>query len=102
MRVLDDDFKREVKSITQLSAQVNEHHEKKILTMMKDHVDEIIELYERDNDHYQIETADLIVLCFELLFMDNDDINPIFTKCLPRFYKKLNEIKEKKKMIENI
>ena len=94
MRVLDDDFKREVKSITQLSAQVNEHHEKKILTMMKDHVDEIIELYERDNDHYQIETADLIVLCFELFILKNVDIDTIFTKCLPRFYKKLNKLKK--------
>ena len=94
MHVLKDEFKKELKNITQLSSEVNENHEQKILAMMKDHVDEIIDLYQENNNHYQMETADLIVLCFELLFLKKEEIDKIFTKCLPRFYKKLNEIKK--------
>ena len=93
MYVLQDEFERELKNITELSSQVNKNHEQKILTMMKDHIDEIIELYQEGSDHYRIETADLIVLSFELLLLKNDNIDTVFTKCLPRFYKKLNEKK---------
>ncbi len=97
MKVIQNEFEKEIQNITQLSSEVNENNEQKILAMMKDHVFEIIELYEKRNEHYQIETADLIVLCFELLYTEKADINTIFTKCLPRFFGKLNEIKNKKK-----
>jgi hypothetical protein len=92
LKVLKDEFEQELKKITQLSSQVNENHEQKILSMMKDHVDEIIDLYQDGNDHYHIEIADLIVLCFELLLLEKNDIDEIFAKCLPRFYKKLNKL----------
>ncbi len=64
---------------------------------MKDHVDEIIDLYQEGNDHYRIETADLIILCFELLILEQRNIDEVFAKCLPRFYKKLNQLKSEKK-----
>ena len=96
MSVLHDEFKEEIKNITQLSAQVNEDHEQKILAMMKDHVDEIIELYNKNNEHYRIETADLIVLCFELLLLKNEDIDKLFKICLPRFYRKINNLINKR------
>lgn len=64
--------------------------------MMKAHVFEIEELYNEKNEHWAIETADLIVLSYELLLMENKDIDEVFRKCLPRFDKKL-----KKKVVEN-
>lgn len=57
--------------------------------MMKEHVYEIQELYKEKNEHWAIETADLIVLCYELLLMENKDIDEVFEKCLPRFDIKL-------------
>lgn len=96
MQVLNNEFKQEIRNITKLSAEVNGDDKQKILSMMKDHIDEITELYEKNNDHYQVETADLIVLSFELLLLENKDIDMIFAKCLPRFYKKLNELKSQK------
>ncbi len=80
--------------------EVNNNESQKILEMMIAHVDEISELYNEGNDHYQIETADLIVLCFELLFSEKADVDTIFDKCLPRFYKKLNELKTKNNVIK--
>ena len=61
---------------------------------MKDHVDEIKELYNDGNDHWAIETTDLIVLCYELLLMENNDIDDVFSRCLPRFDKKLKGLLE--------
>jgi len=97
LQVLNKEFKQEIRNITKLSAEVNGDDKQKILGMMKDHVDEITELYEKNNDHYKVETADLIVLSFELLLLEDKDIYTIFGKCLPRFYKKLNELKSQKK-----
>ena len=60
--------------------------------MIKEHSDEIEELYGSNNDHWAVETADLIVLCFELLIADNKDIDEVFSSCLPRFHIKLKNL----------
>ena len=60
--------------------------------MIKSHSDEIKELYNLENEHWAIETADRIVLCFELLVTNKKDINEVFSKATPRFFKKLNEL----------
>lgn len=93
---LDPDFKMKLLEITKLSKKINKNDKQKILHMMKDHVFEIEELYNEKNEHWAIETADLIVLSYELLLMENKDIDEVFRKCLPRFDKKL-----KKKFAEN-
>lgn len=63
---------------------------------MEDHVFEIKDVYHKHDDHYCIETADLIVLCFELLFLNKKDIDDVFSHCFPLFDKKLNMLLEKK------
>jgi len=45
--------------------------------MIKAHSEEIPELYFLKDDHWAIETADLIILCFELLINENKDINSV-------------------------
>jgi len=62
--------------------------------MIKEHVYEIEELYNDKNEHWAIETADLIVLCYELLIMENKDIDDVFNRCLPRFDVKLRRLAE--------
>lgn len=62
--------------------------------MMKEHIVEIEELYIDKNDHWAVETADLIVLCYELLLMEHKDIDEVFDVCLPRFFVKLKKVCE--------
>ena len=92
MKTLHDEFKAKIQEITELSSNVNKNHEEKLLEMMKDHVEEIEELYKEKNEHWAIETADLAVLCLELLLTENKDIDDVFTECLPRFDKKLTQL----------
>ena len=89
MKTLQPEFKEKIQQITELSMRVNNDDKQKIFAMIKDHVEEIEELYNDCNDHWAIETADLIVLCYELLILENKDIDDVFTRCLPRFDKKL-------------
>jgi hypothetical protein len=94
MKVLKDAFLDEVKKIANLSEKVNKENNQKILEMIKEHSEEISVLYNSKNDHWPTETADLVVLCFELLITENKNIDNIFESCLPRFHKKLNELKK--------
>ena len=92
MLTLHNEFKEKLQQITELSSRVNSNNKQKILDMMKEHLEEIQDLYNRNNDHWAIETADLSVLCYELLIMGEKDIDDIFTRCLPRFDKKLAKL----------
>jgi len=92
MLTLDDEFKDKLKEITKLSKKINKNNNRKILEMMKEHVEEIEELYRNNNEHWDIETADLIVLCYELLLLENKNIEDVFDRCLPRFDIKLRRL----------
>ena len=89
MNYITDGFKQKLEKITELSMKINKEDKQKILQMMKDHIDEIEERYHNSDDHWTIETADLIVLCYELLLSENKDIDDVFDRCLPRFDIKL-------------
>ena len=92
MLTLHDEFKVKLQQIAELSRKVNNNDKQKILDMMKEHVQEIQELYIKNNNHWAIEAADLIVLCYELFIMEDIDIDDVFTRCLPRFDKKLTKL----------
>ena len=94
MKTLQPDFMNKIIEITKLSKKINKNDKEKILHMMKEHVYEIEGLYNDKNDHWAIETADLIVLCYELLLMENKDIDDVFRRCLPRFDVKLKRLAE--------
>jgi len=92
MLTLHHEFKEKLKGITALSNKINKNDTNKILIMMKEHVNEVEERYRNKDDHWAVETADLIVLCYELLLMENKDIDDVFNKCLPRFDVKLKRL----------
>jgi hypothetical protein len=94
MKTVSPDFERKLLEITKLSKKINKNDTLTIIQMMKDHVFEIEELYNENNDHWTIETVDLIVLCYELLLMENKDIDDVFARCLPRFDIKLKGLLE--------
>jgi len=94
MLTLHDEFKNKLLEITELSNKINKNDNCKILEMMKEHVEEIEELYNNNDEHWTIETADLIVLCYELLLLEHMDIDDVFARCLPRFDVKLNRLAE--------
>lgn len=89
MRTLHEEFEDKLIEITQLSKRINKNDKQKILKMMKEHIEEIEERYCNQDDHWAIETADLIVLCYELLLMENKNIDDVFCRCLTRFDVKL-------------
>ena len=94
MLVLHDEFKEKLIQITNLSKKINENHKEKIFEMINEHIQEIQELYNENNEHWAVETADLIVLCYELMISESINIDLIFSKALPRFDKKLTKLSE--------
>jgi len=94
MLTLNYEFKEKLKEITALSNKINKNDTNKIFVMMKEHIDEVEERYHNRDDHWAIEAADLIVLCYELLIKENKDIDDVFNKCLPRFDVKLKRLAE--------
>ena len=96
MKTLNSAFFDELKNISDLSEKVNGKDKNKIFQMIKEHSDEIKDLYCSDDSHWAVETADLIVLCFELLISENKDIDEVFDVCLPRFNVKLKGLLEKR------
>ena len=94
MDILKSEFKKKLIEISKLSDKINKQDKNKILHLIKEHIKEIEELYKKGNEHWTIETADLIVLCYELLILENKDINEVFNKCLPRYDIKLKRLAE--------
>ncbi len=95
MKCLQDDFFSELENITKLSAQKNgKHHTEKLLQMISSHSEEIAELYTAKNPHFAVETADLLILCLELLIEEGKDIDETISLALPRFYNKLQILAE--------
>ena len=92
MKTLNDEFISKLREITEISNKINNNENRKILQMMKDHIDEILDRYLKNDDHWAIETADLIVLSYELLLLENKDIDDVFNRCLPRFDNKLRSL----------
>jgi hypothetical protein len=94
INTLHDEFRIKLREISNLSKKVNKNDNKKILGLIKEHIEEIEDLYKENNEHWTVETADLIVLCYELLILENKDIDEVFNKCLPRFDVKLKKLSD--------
>ena len=75
-----------------INSKINNNENHKILEKMREHIEEIEERYNNEDEHWAIETADLIVLFYELLIMENKDIDNIFDDCLPIFDYKLKSL----------
>jgi hypothetical protein len=94
MNVLRNEFMKKICDLTALTSKVNLDEKEKILNMTKHHTIEIDQQYHEKDDHWAVETGDLIILCMELLMLENKNINEILTKCLPRFQFKLLQLEQ--------
>ena len=92
MQTLHTEFIDKIIEITELSDKINKSNNHKILEMIKEHIVEIEKRYNDKDDHWAIEIADLIVLCYELLLLENMEIDEVFNRCLPRFDVKLKKL----------
>ena len=92
MQTIHYEFKKKLNEITELSKKINNDDKQKIIDMMKVHIDEIHERYNNNDEHWAVETCDLIVLCYELLISEKKDIDDTFSRCLPRFDIKLGRL----------
>lgn len=95
-RVLSKEAIRRLKAIHQLSQNYNrklkKNHRKRLMDLMKEHIDEIYELCQKDNPHYLTETGDLIILCMELLLEEGISIDTMLEKCFNRYEIKLPKL----------
>lgn len=97
-QVLSKEALERIKAIHRRSQQYNQlvgmPHAKRLLELMRKHVDEIEELAGAGNPHYLVETGDLLILCYELLLEGSASIDEITVKCFGRYEKKLGELIE--------
>ena len=94
MNTLQSQFKKKLIEISNLSDKINKQDKTKIIKLIKEHIKEIEERYKKNDEHWTIETADLIILCYELLILEKKDIDKVFNKCLPRYDVKLKRLAE--------
>ena len=94
MNTLQSQFKKKLIEISNLSDKINKQDKNKIIKLIKEHIKEIEERYKKNDEHWTIETADLIILCYELLILEKKDIDKVFNKCLPRYDVKLKRLAE--------
>lgn len=96
VKVLQKKSLARIESIHKLSRLYNKklknNHKKRLLGLMREHIDEITKLSNRNNKHYLTEIGDLIILCFELLLENNVSINKVLLKCFKRYETKLPKL----------
>jgi hypothetical protein len=99
--VIQDKALQKIKAIHQLSDRYNKslpdnarpnNHSLKLIELIKEHSNEIKELFVEGNKHYLIEAGDLIMLCFELILENHASINEILSRCFERYEIKLTEL----------
>lgn len=85
--------KERLEKIHALSAKLNKpDHNKKLLEMMRSHVDEIEELDAAGDSHSVTEAGDLLILCMEYILENDGDLDAVIELCLGRFKKKLKSL----------
>lgn len=94
--VIDPTVLERIRNIHRLSQTFNEkvgrEHKSRLLELMREHIDEIDELWAAENPHFLVETGDLIILCFEVLLEKGVSIDEIVEKCFGRYEQKLTNL----------
>jgi hypothetical protein len=90
---------KQIRKIHELSQRLNgrtkSRHEKKLLSLMREHLDEIESLYKLKKSHYLIEIGDLIILCFEMLIENKCSMDKTIELCIRRYDKKITQLLKK-------
>ncbi|MCD6476912.1 MAG: hypothetical protein J7K26_01950 [Candidatus Aenigmarchaeota archaeon] len=93
--MITDELLQRVEEIENLSIKCQgskEENNKFLLKAIKEHAQEIEELFNKNDTHYQKETADMIILCLEFLISNNVNPNDVINIRLNRFIEKIKEI----------
>jgi len=61
------------------------------LGSIKKHAEEINKLFSRDDEHWALETGDLMIHCMRMLLLHDFDLNSMFDKCCDRFEEKISK-----------
>lgn len=91
-RSLTQHAAKEIAEIHALSKDYNGSggdHRAVLLELVSEHAQEIEQLYALKDQHADIETGDLLVLCLELLLESGKDPDEIIEKCYRRYKEKL-------------
>ncbi len=91
-RSLTEYAKQQIKEIHSLSATYNgegKGHADVLLELVREHAEEITELYDNKDDHSSVETGDLLILCHELLVEQGKDPDQVMELCYGRYRRKL-------------
>ena len=95
-RSLTEEAKTRIREIHSMSCEYNApgntEHTSKLLDLMEKHIQEIKELYLQKNEHFLIETGDLLVLCFEVFEEYKKCPDEILEKCYNRYVRKLKKL----------
>lgn len=82
-----------IKKVHQLSRVYNgpskKKHLKKLLSLVREHAREITLLHKKKDQHYLVETGDLLILCLEILLEAGASIDAMTLRCCKRYEKKL-------------
>lgn len=88
-----------IKELNELSFKLNDGRKETMsytLESIKEHAEEINQLFLANNDHWAVETGDLMIHCMKMLLMYGFNLNEMFDKCCKRFENKISKlIKEK-------
>lgn len=88
--------RQQIKAIHKLSNGYNKLRKNKhlqvLLDLIKEHAEEISELYENKNRHFITETGDLLILCLELIKESKSDPDIVMNRCYQRYYRKLLQL----------
>ena len=89
-----------LRNIHQLSKKCNGRskgrHLAKLLELTEKHIDEILFLYKKKDPHYLVETGDLLILCFEILIENKQDVHGVMELCFKRYEDKLKQLIDKR------
>ncbi len=95
-QVINSESLLRVAAIHKLSQEHNKNlgndHTLRLIELAQEHTEEIRQLFQDKNDHYLIETGDLVILCLEVLLENNKSIDEVLTRCFQRYEKKLPEL----------
>jgi hypothetical protein len=74
---------------TEYNKLTGKDHTLALLELMAEHTPEIKERYNAGDEHYLIETADVIVMALEIIQESGKSVDEILSRCYARFHKKL-------------
>ncbi|HBR15285.1 MAG TPA: hypothetical protein DD723_07065 [Candidatus Omnitrophica bacterium] len=100
--VLNTEALGRIEGIHQLSTRYNQQvekpHQQQLLELIRKHIDEIEELFKKNDPHAIIETGDLLILGFEILLENRASIDAVLLRCFQRYETKLSILLKNEKM----